>query len=76
MIDTWKQWWEAHFVPLENGHTRWIPTRQLVGQMTPRFRGVYERAQRRLANSQNRGSAARRYVYVATRKYRARKRRR
>lgn len=78
MINSWGQWWDAHFGEPnpETGNTRWVPEKELLPQMSPRFRSIYNQAQKRLARSLRRGDPTRRYIAVATRKYRARRRRR
>ena len=79
-IDNWDQYWDAHFEELENGHSKWIPARELRPLMTPKFGRLYDRAQRRVhrKSAQQRliDDFSRRYVAVTTRKYRARRRRR
>lgn len=76
-IDNWTQWWDAHFRPMENGHTMWVSGDELMDRMTPKFQRSYDRAQKVLLRKSEKQRAvdaySRRYVRVATLKSRARK---
>lgn len=78
-IDNWTQWWDAHFRPMENGHEMWVTGDELRERMTPKFQRSYDRAQKvllRKTEAQRQIDAySRRYVRVATLKYKARRKR-
>lgn len=59
---------DRRFSRLPNGHTRWVPIRELWPEMTPDLRRECGAAFYQVAVHQTR-----RTVTVATRKYRARK---
>lgn len=79
-IDNWTQWWDAHFRPMENGHTMWVSGDELRCRMSPKFRRAYDRAQKILLRKSPEqriiDAYSRRYVRITTLKYKARKGRR
>lgn len=76
-IDNWTQWWEAHFRPMQDGTEMWVSGDELMGRMSPKFRRTYDRAQKILLRKSPEqriiDAYSRRYVQVATLKYRARR---
>jgi hypothetical protein len=75
VIRDWRQWWDAHFESTSDGRTGWVSEPALLPQMSPKFRSIYDHAQKRMARSWGKDETARRYIAVTTRKYRARRKR-
>lgn len=79
LIDSFEELLSRHLRPIRGTtHYEWVPWRELRGQCTPRFRAEYEERRRRFRARYGEEHAVyvRRYVWVATLKYRARRRRR
>lgn len=78
LIDTYDELLKRHLRPIPGTtHSEWVPWSELREQCTPQFRAAYDRRLRAFLLTCNEEYAAhvRRYIAVATRKYRARKRR-
>jgi hypothetical protein len=80
VISNWREYTEARFEPVPGStHFRWRLNVDLRPEMTPEFRRLYDRVHRRIARMDPQWRAvvgfSRRYVEVATRKYKSRKRR-
>lgn len=71
-IATTDELWARRFEPIPgSNHSRWVPISELESEMTPELREWHDEAMRVVIVHQSR-----RTVTVATKKYRARKKRR
>ena len=74
-INSWDELHERQLVPLPNGHARWVGWRELRSEATPKFRRIYEHANRRVHRRADMLDwvVTRRAWQISTRKYKARK---
>jgi hypothetical protein len=80
VISNWREYTEARFEPVPGStHFRWRLNVDLRPEMTPEFRRLYDRVQRRIKRMTPVWRAtvyySHRYVEVTARKHRARRRR-